>query len=173
LKKSDKELLVQELTEKISKMSALFLASYKGMTYEELSNVRNSIKSDGDDFRVVKNRLLKIALQNNNIEGLDEYLVEPTACAIVFGDPASVAKKFKKFAKDFKQFDIKAGFFENTPLAKEDVIALADLPSREELLAKMLGSLTAPARNFVSLLANIPRSLLNVLNAIKEKKENN
>lgn len=173
MKKSDKELLVQELTEKISKMSALFLASYKGMTYEELSNVRNSIKSDGDDFRVVKNRLLKIALQNNSIEGLDEYLVEPTACAIVFGDPASVAKKFKKFAKDFKQFDIKAGFFENTPLAKEDVIALADLPSREELLAKMLGSLTAPARNFVSLLANIPRSLLNVLNAIKEKKENN
>jgi large subunit ribosomal protein L10 len=152
-------------------MSALFLASYKGMTYEELSNVRNSIKSNGDDFRVVKNRLLKIALRNNNIEGLDEYLTEPTACAIVFGDPASVAKDLKKFSKDFKKFDIKGGLLENSPLTKEDVIAFADLPSREELLSKMLGSLTAPARNFVSLLANIPRSLLNVLNAIKENKE--
>lgn len=173
MKKSDKEKLIQELTEKTSEMSALFLVSYKGMTYTELSNVRNSIKSSGHDFRVVKNRLLKLALKNNNIEGLDEYLVEPTACAIVFGDPASVAKEFKKFAKDYKNFDIKAGYFEGTALSKEDVIALADLPSREELLAKMLGSMSAPARNFVSLLANIPRSLLNVLNAIKDKKENN
>ncbi|MBC7195679.1 MAG: 50S ribosomal protein L10, partial [Deferribacterales bacterium] len=77
------------------------------------------------------------------------------------------------YAKDYKNFDIKAGYFEGTALSKEDVIALADLPSREELLAKMLGSMSAPTRNFVSLLANIPRSLLNVLNAIKDKKENN
>lgn len=173
LKKSEKGNLVQELTEKTSRMSAIFLASYKGMTYTDLSSVRNSIKSGGNDFRVVKNRLLKLALRNNGIEGLDEYLVEPTACAIVFGEPTAVAKEFKKFAKDYKFFDVKAGYFEGSVLSKDDVIAFADIPSREELLARMLGSISAPTRNFVSLLANIPRSLLNVLSALKDKKENN
>ncbi len=170
MKKSDKELLVEGLKAKIAKANAIFLADYKGCTFPELTAIRSAIKSTGNDFRVVKNRLLKIALNGNNITALDNDLKEQTTCTIVFGEPTEAAKLLKKFSKDFKKFDIRCGYFEGQRLSKDDVIALADLPSREELLGRMLGSINAPVRNFVSLLANVPRSLLNVLNAIKDKK---
>jgi large subunit ribosomal protein L10 len=170
LKKSDKQLLVDSLKAKIEKANAIFLADYKGCTFPELTAIRSAVKSTGNDFRVVKNRLLKIALNANNVTALDNDLKEQTTCTIVFGEPTEVAKLLKKYQKDFKNFEIRCGYFEGQRLSKENVIALADLPSREELMARMLGSINAPVRNFVSLLANIPRSLLNVLNAIKDKK---
>ena len=142
------------------------------MTFPQLTAVRKAVKAQGSDFKVVKNTLLKIALNNNGVDSMDSYLVEPTACAIVKGDVAAVAKQFKKFAKELDKFVIKAGYFDGAALTANDVNILADLPSREELLGKMLGSMNAPVTNFVSLLANIPRSLLNVLNAVKDKKDN-
>ncbi|MCX8084904.1 MAG: 50S ribosomal protein L10 [Calditerrivibrio sp.] len=172
MKKNDKKLLVESLKAKIEKANAIFLADYKGCTFPELTAIRSAIKSTGNDFRVVKNRLLKKALNGNNITALDGDLKDQTTCTIVYGEPTVVAKMLKKFSKDFKKFEIRCGYFEGQRLTKEDVIALADLPSREELLARMLGSMGAPVRNFVSLLANVPRSLLNVLNAIKDKKNN-
>lgn len=173
MKRSDKHLLVDGLKAKIGKSTAIFLADYKGCTFPELTAIRSAIKSTGNDFRVVKNRLLKIALNENGISALDGDLKEQTACTIVFGEPTEVAKLLKKFVKDYKKFEIRSGYFEGSRLSKEDVIALADLPSREELLARMLGSMNAPVKNFVSLLANIPRGFLNVLNALKDKKNNN
>lgn len=172
MNRSQKEALVQELQENISKASAVFLANYKGLTYPELSGIRNSIKEQDCEFRVVKNRLLKRALDANNIEGLDEFLVQPTVCAIVYGEPTAIAKEFKKNAKELEFFQIKAGHMDGSLLTQEDVVTLADIPSRDELLAKMLGSISAPTKDFVSLLANIPRSFVNVLNAIKDQKEN-
>ncbi len=171
MKRTDKEKLVQDLQERVSKASAIFLANYQGMTYFELSEVRNAIKGQGSDFRVVKNRIFMRVLNANNIN-LDEALTQPTACALVYGEPTAIAKEFKKFAKEYKHFEIKAGYLDGTLLTKEEVASLADIPSKEELLAKALGSISAPTKNFVSLLANIPRSFVNVLNAIKDKKEN-
>lgn len=171
MKKADKEQLVADLTAQVKDSDALFLTNYKGLTYPEISAVRAEIKESGSDFKVVKNTLLKIALNNNEIDSMDSYLVEPTACAIVSGDVAAVAKTIKKYAKDFEKFEIKAGYLDGNLLTANDVNVLADLPSREELLAKMLSSMNAPVSNFVSLLANIPRSLVNVLTAVKDKKE--
>ena len=173
MRKKDKIALVDDLSERVSKAKAVYLANYKGLTYFELNSVRQALKEQGNDFRVVKNRLLKIALKKNDIEGLDELLVDQTAVALVYDEPTTAAKEFKKFDKELKNFEIKGGYLDGQVLSKDDVVALADIPSREELLAKMLGSMSAPLSNFVSLLANIPRSLLNVLNAIKDKKENN
>jgi large subunit ribosomal protein L10 len=172
VKKADKEQLVAELTAQVKECDALFLTNYKGLTFPQLTEVRKVVKSQGSDFKVVKNTLLKIALNNNGIDSMDSYLVEPTSCAIVKGDVAAVAKSMKKYAKQFDKFEIKAGYLEGNVLTANDVNILADLPSRDELLAKLLGSINAPVVNFVSLLANIPRSLLNVLNAVKDKKEN-
>ena len=171
MKRSDKEQLVEELSTEISEASAIFLTDFKGLNFPQMENVRSTIKSLDSNFKVVKNRLLKLALEKQEIEGLHEHLVQPTACAIVKGEPTAVAKEFKKFAKEYDAFDIKGGYFEGAVLSDQDIIALADIPSREELLSKMLGSMTAPARNFVSLLANVPRSFLNVLNAVKDQKE--
>lgn len=172
MKKTDKKELVSALSEEIKSADALFLANYKGLTFPQLTAVRASLKAQGSDFKVVKNTLLKIALHNNDITALDDHMKEPTAAAIVTGDVAAAAKEFKKFAKTYDKFVIKCGYLDGNALTANDVNTLADLPSREELLAKMLGSMNAPVVNFVSLLANIPRSLLNVLNAVKDKKQN-
>lgn len=172
MKKADKEQLVAELTAQVKESDALFLTNFKGLTFPQITAVRKEIKSSGSDFKVVKNTLLKIALNNNGIDSMDSYLIEPTSCAIVKGDVAAAAKTIKKFAKEFEKFEIKAGYLDGSVLTANDVNVLADLPSRDELLAKMLGSMNAPVTNFVSLLANIPRGLLNVLTAVKDKKEN-
>jgi large subunit ribosomal protein L10 len=169
--REEKKQYVLELTEQIKASDALFLANYKGLTFPQLTAIRTAVKEKGSDFKVVKNTLVKIALHNNEIDTLDEVLKLPTACTIVSGDAAAVAKDMKKFAKDFGKFEIKGGFLDGKMLSAEDVIRLADLPSREELLSKALATMNAPVTNFVSLLGNIPRSLLNVLNAIKDQKE--
>ncbi|WP_026836311.1 50S ribosomal protein L10 [Limisalsivibrio acetivorans] len=169
--REEKEAYVSGLTEEIKESDALFLANYKGLTFPQLTAIRSAVKEKGSDFKVVKNTLVKIALHNNEISELDEFLKQPTACTIVSGDPAAVAKDMKNFAKDFEKLEIKAGFLDGYMLSAGDVEKLADLPSRDELLAKALASMNAPVSNFVSLLGNIPRSLLNVLTAIKDQKE--
>lgn len=172
MKKADKEQLVAELSAQVKECDALFLTNYKGLTFPQITEVRAAVKESGSDFKVVKNTLLRIALNNNEISSMDSYLVEPTSVAIVKGDVAAAAKAMKKFSKEFDKFEIKAGYLDGNVLTANDVNVLADLPSRDELLAKMLGSINAPVVNFVSLLANIPRSLVNVLTAVKDNKEN-
>lgn len=169
--RDEKKQYVSELTEQIKTSNALFLANYKGLTFPQLTAVRTAVKGKGSDFKVVKNTLVKIALHNNGIESLDEDLKLCTACTIVNGDAAAVAKDMKKFAKDFDKFEIKGGYLDGKPLSAEDVNRLADLPSREVLLSRVLATMNAPASSFVSLLSNVPRSFLNVLNAIKDQKQ--
>ncbi|MCD8493127.1 MAG: 50S ribosomal protein L10 [Geovibrio sp.] len=169
--REEKKQYVQQLTEEIKTSDALFLANYKGLTFPQLTAIRTAVKEKGSDFKVVKNTLVKIALHNNGIESLDETLKLCTACTIVNGDVAAVAKDMKKFAKDYDKFEIKGGYLDGNLLSGEDVNRLADLPSREVLLGRVLATMNAPASNFVSLLSNVPRSFLNVLNAIKDQKQ--
>lgn len=169
--RQEKKQYVIELTEQIKTSDALFLANYKGLTFPQLTSVRTAVKGKDSDFKVVKNTLVKIALHNNGIECLDEVLKLCTACAIVKGDAASIAKDLKKYAKDYDKFEIKGGYLNGKPLTAEDVNKLAELPSREVLLGRVLATMNAPASNFVSLLSNVPRGFLNVLNAIKDQKQ--
>lgn len=169
--RDEKRQYVKELTEQIKTSDALFLANYKGLTFSQLTSIRTAVKGKGSDFKVVKNTLVRIALHNNGIKDLDEVLNLCTACTIVNGDVASVAKDMKKFAKDYDKFEIKAGYLDGNILSGTDVNKLAELPSREVLLSKVLATMNAPASNFVSLLSNVPRSFLNVLNAIKDQKQ--
>ncbi|MBW2520659.1 MAG: 50S ribosomal protein L10, partial [Deltaproteobacteria bacterium] len=104
-------------------------------------------------------------------ECLDEFLVGPTAIAFAKEDPVAPAKALVEFAKSHEAFELKAGVLDGKLLSPADIKALSDLPSREELLAKMLGSMSAPASNFVGVLAAIPRSMVQVLSAIKDQKE--
>ena len=172
MKKTDKEQLVADLSAQLKDADAVFLTNYKGLTFPQITAVRSAVKSQGSDFKVVKNTLLKIALNNNGIDSMDSYLVEPTSCAIVSGDVAAVAKEIKKYAKEFDKFEIKAGYLDGNVLTANDVNVLADLPSRDELLAQLLRTMNGPATNFATLLSNIPKGLVNVLSALKDKKEN-
>lgn len=171
MRRTDKEQYVQELSAKIKESEAVFLADFKGLTFPQISSVREGVKGTGNDFRVVKNTLIKIALHENEITEIDDLLAGQTVCAIVRGDVAAAAKQLKNYSKEFDKFQIKGGYLNGSVLSAADVSTLADLPSREVLLSRALASMNAPVSNFVSLLANVPRSFLNVLNAIKDNKE--
>lgn len=170
MNRDNKEQLVAELAEKLASAKATFLADYRGLNVEQLNKLRSELRAAGVEYRVVKNTLLRLAAQGTGAAALDPFLEGPTAIAIAGQDPVAPAKILSEFAKTNAKFELKGGALEGKTLSVEDVKALAELPSREQLLAMMLGSLNAPATNFVGVLAAIPRSLVQVLAAIQDQK---
>ena len=171
MNKQSKEALVAEFAEKLKVVKAAFLADYRGLNVEQANALRRKLQSVGVEYRVVKNILLRLAAKDTGVACLDEHLAGPNAIALVTGDPVAPAKALVEFAKQNNVFELKAGMLDGKLLAAADIKALAELPSREELLAKMLGSLSAPATNFVGVLAAVPRSFVQVLAAIKDQKD--
>lgn len=170
MNKNSKEQLVNELAEKLATAKATFLADYRGLNVEQVNALRGQLRNAGAEYQVVKNTLLRLASKDTNSACLDPFLAGPTALAIAPQDPVAPAKVLAEFAKANAKFELKGGELDGKVLTVDDIKALAELPSREVLLAKMLGSLNAPASNFVGVLAAIPRSLVQVLAAIQEQK---
>ena len=168
--KKQKIELVKGVAGELKDANGIIITGFKGLTFNQMDTIRRSIKGNGNDFRVIKNTLLKKALNSCDINKLDEYLVESTAMVLIKDDFAKAAKDVKKYSKDFPNFTVKAGYLESNVLNPSEVARIADLPSREELIAQALRTMNAPVQNFVSVLANIPRAFLNVLNAIKDQK---
>jgi large subunit ribosomal protein L10 len=171
LNKQSKEALVAEFAEKLKSAKAAFLADYRGLNVEQANALRRKLQSIGVEYRVIKNTLLRLAAKDTDVACLDGHLAGPTAITLVTEDPVAPAKALVEFAKQNNVFELKAGMLNGKLLAAADIKALAELPSREELLAKMLGSMSAPATNFVGVLAAVPRSFVQVLAAIKDQKE--
>lgn len=171
MNKQSKEAVVAEFSGKLAEAKAAFLADYRGLTVEQANDLRRKLRAAGVEYRVVKNTLLRRAAKDTPAACLDEYLVGPTAIALAADDPVAPAKALVEFAKDSKVFELKAGMLDGKLLTLDDIRALSDLPSREQLLAKMLGSLNAPATNLVGVFAAVPRSFVQVLAAIKDQKE--
>lgn len=171
MNRTEKAAQVETLQERFSKSKASILADYRGLTVEQFTKLRQALKKSGGDIKVVKNRLAKRALNQLSIQDLDSYLKGPVAVADSDNDPVAVAKALTDFAKDNEKLEIKVGFMDGKILSLANIKALASLPSREVLLAKMLGSISAPATNLVNVLAAVPRQLVTVINAIKEKKD--
>jgi len=164
-----KQQIVAELVEKFRESTAFVLADYRGLTVEQDTELRNALRKAGVEYKVIKNTLSKLALKELGIEGLDEYLVGPTAFAISTSDVVAPAKVMAEYAKKFEKLDIKAGAVEGKSIDAKGVEALAELPSKEVLVAKMLGSLNAPITGFVNVLNGNLRGLVCALNAIQEK----
>lgn len=170
MNRTEKEKVVQELAKRLAETQATFLADYRGINVEQATRLRRELTQAGVEYRVVKNNLIKLAAQGTSAEVLQKYCAGPTAIAMSGADPVAPAKILSKFAKDVQAFELKAGVLSGQLLSVADITALADLPSREELLAKALSSMNAPVSNFVGTLAAIPRSLVQVLDAIGQKK---
>lgn len=170
MNKEAKGNVVSELSELLNSSKATFLADYRGMDVEAVNKLRGELRQLGVDYRVAKNTLLRIAAKGTGAECLEPHLQGPTAVAFATEDIAAPAKVLAELAKASKFFELKGGVMDGTPLSVADIKALADLPSREVLLAKVLGSISAPASNFVGVLAAVPRSLVQVLAAIQEQK---
>ncbi|MDR2104330.1 MAG: 50S ribosomal protein L10 [Deferribacteraceae bacterium] len=169
-KKEQKIEEAKGLAQEFNTAEGVILAAYQGLTFSQQDTVRRSVKSAGNDFKVVKNTLLKKAFAESGISGLDEYLAKSTALLLVRKDFAAAAKTITKYARDFAPLAVKAGYLDGRLLNAKEVAVISELPSREALLANGLSTKTAPAQNFVSVLSNIPRGLLNVLKAVGEKQ---
>jgi len=170
LNRTSKEQVVADLAQKLALAKAAFIADYRGLNVDQVNKLRGDLRGVSVEYQVAKNTLLKLAAKGTGVACLNDHLVGPTAIAIVTGDPVAPAKVLTEFAKANAKFELKAGALDGKLLSVEDIKALAELPSREVLLAKLLGSLNAPASNFVGVLAAIPRSLVQVLAAIQDQK---
>jgi len=166
--------LLKDLKIRLTGAKAIVLIDYKGINVEEVSELRNRLREAGVDYFVQKNTLVKIALNELGITSLDNDLVGPTAVAVCKGDeitPARVTAKFVKEVMDKKEFpQFKAGYVDGTRMDRAELIALAKLPSREELLSKVLGSVQAPLSGFVGVLQGVIRKFVYAVDAIAKEK---
>jgi len=167
---AQKDQAVAELAKNFEDSTAVLLTEYRGLTVAELKELRNSIRQDAE-YAVVKNTLTKIAANKAGISALDDDLKGPSAIAFVHGDPVAVAKGLRNFAKAHPLLVIKGGFFDGAPLSPEEVNKLADLESREVLLAKLAGAFKASLFQ-AAYLFNAPLSkAVRTVDALREKQE--
>ena len=163
--------IVNGIKEKFEKAQCAILVDYRGLTVEQDTDLRNKMREAGVEYKVLKNTMVKRALDDLGIEGVDELLAGPTAIAFGYEDPVAPAKVISNFAKDIEVVEIKGGLLDSKPMTLDQIKYLSELPSKEVLIAKLMGSLNAPVTNFVGVLAAVPRSFVCALNEIKNKKE--
>jgi len=171
LNRQEKERLVEELHEKFKEVKALILTDFTGLEVAQLNKLRRRLQEQGIEYRVVKNTLLHLASRDTALEVLAEHFVGPNAIVLSYDDPVVAAKAVADFRKEEPDLEIKAGFVEGRVLGAEEIRALATLPSRDVLLAKLLGILKAVPSRLVGVLSAPMRELVGVLTAIKDEKE--
>jgi large subunit ribosomal protein L10 len=171
--RAEKQAEIQNLTEKFQRSVALFVADYKGMSVEQVTTLRKELSSHKDvEMKVVKNTLALRALETQPYSSaLADSLTGTNAIIFAFGDPAASAKSLVKFETEFEHLRLKSGVLKGQKMDAAMIKSLSTLPSKEVLIAKVMGSMNAPAQNLVGVLAAVPRSIMYVLNAVKAKKE--
>lgn len=167
--RSKKEEIVSKLESQLVSAKAAVLVNYKGMKVNETEELRNSLREKGVSFNVTKNTLAKIVLSKNGIEFDKSFFEKPIAIAFASDDEVVAAKEIELFAKKNEAIEILGGILEHKMVDAATVKKLASLPSREELLAKMVGSISAPLSGMVNVMAGNLRGLVNVLKAASEK----
>lgn len=172
----DKVAVVDEVRTKLDEADGALLTEYRGLNVPQLAELRKALRDAGSEYKVYKNTLVRIAAADAGIEIADEMLTGPTAIAFVNGgadgapsDAAAVAKALKDFAKGNDKLVLKGGVLDGVVLSADDIMALAELPSREVLLSQIAGLLQAPLAEFLSLLDAVPREFSYALQALIEK----
>ena len=166
-----KEQLVSQFAEKLARSKSAVFTDYRGLTVEEIMEVRDKLREQGIEFKVIKNTLFGLAVKEAKLDIDPEELAgHPVAVAFGFNDEVAPAKIVFNFARDHEALEIIGGILEGKNIDAAGIKSLAQLPSREELIAKMLGSINAPVSNFVGVLHANLRGIVNVLKAIEEQK---
>lgn len=169
--RTQKEQVVTELHDKLQRATAAIVTDFKGMTVAEMTNLRDALSAEKVDYQVVKNTLMRLASRDTGAAVLEPVLKGTCAVAISYGDPSVPAKVLRQFTKTNEKLKIKAGALGKRLLSTDQVAALADLPPREELLAKLLGTLNAVPTSLVTVLSGVPRAFVGVLAALQRKRE--
>jgi len=168
--KSDKAAAIAELSEKFRSSGAAVLTEYRGLSVKQITDLRNSLRGNAT-YAVVKNTLTQLAAKDAGVTAFDGQLVGPSAIAFVDGDPVEAAKGLRDFAKANPHLVIKGGVLDGKPLSTEEITKLADLESREVLLAKLAGAMNASLSKAVYLFAAPLSQTARVVDALRAKVE--
>jgi large subunit ribosomal protein L10 len=162
----DKVAVVDEVRERFAAADAVVLTEYRGLSVSALAALRRQLRPAGGDYKIYKNTLVRFAARELGVEGSDDLFAGPTALAFVKGDAAAVAKSLRDFARTNPHLVVKGGLLGSKVLSPADITTLADLPSRETLLAQLAGALQAPIQQFAGLLQAVPRGFAYGLKAL-------
>lgn len=170
MRREEKGKIIQDLKDKANRSVIAVVTDFKGMDVEEMTQLRKNLRDNNVDFKVVKNTLARIALDESPHDVLKDRFTD--CCAIAFGydDPVTPAKVLVDFDKKSKKFQTRFASLEGKYLEATAIKELSELPSREELLGRMLGTMNAVPTNLVSLCTNLIRNMMNALVAIKDQK---
>ena len=162
----EKVAVVDEVREKLQNSQAAILTEYRGLTVGDISNLRRALREQGGEYRIYKNTLVRFAVRDLGLDELEQSLVGPTAIAFIEGDAVGVAKALRDYARTNPNLVVKGGVLGESVLSAADAAALADIPPREVLLARLAGMLAAPMQQFAGLLQALPRNMAYGLKAL-------
>lgn len=167
---ANKEAVVSEIKDRFNGAEAVLLIDYRGLTVKEMQELRVKTREAGADIKIYKNSLTEIAMRELALPSMDEYLDGPTAFVFVSEDPVAPAKVLATFAKAHQALELKGGLLQSRVIDAQGFKALSMLPSREELIAKLLGTIQNPLTGTVRVLAGPARALATVLDAVAKQK---
>jgi large subunit ribosomal protein L10 len=165
---AEKVKLVAQIKDEISATDALWVVDYRGLSVKQSESLRQVIRQSGAAIKIYKNTLTQRAVAELELPDLGEILEGPSAFVFVEGDPVASAKALKVFAKENEALEIKGGLLDGSVVTQAQIKTLADMPSREDLLAQVLGLLTSPLQSVVSAI-DVPTTLVRSLDAVAEK----
>ena len=170
MNRDEKASVVDELSSKFAKAKLAVVTDYRGLSVPAFQEIRRALRPSNSEIRVAKNTLLRLAVKGTSFEGIGSHFEGTTAITVSYDDPVAPAKVLTDFVKDHPQLEIKAAVLDGKTITPEDLLALAKLPSKEVLLAKLLSVMQAVPTSFVQVLSGVPRQFVYTLQAIKDKK---
>jgi len=168
--KQKKEIMLDELRDNFKRAKVAIMTDYRGLNVSAMTKLRRSLREKGCELKVAKNTLTLKAAREVGLEGIEPFLEGPTAIAFGYEDLVAPAKIVFDFTKQAKTLQIKGGVLEGRAIDVNDVRSLAELPSREMLLSKVLGGMQAPMYGFASVLQGTLRNFVYALEAVRQKK---
>ncbi len=171
MKIEEKKQFVEQLRTRFEKSRVVILTDYKGLDVASMTELRSKLREAQVEYEVVKNTMLRMASEGTGVEVIKDSFKGPSAVALSYTDPVAPAKILTEFAKKNDKLEIRVGVLNGKALDLAGIKALSALPSREELLAKVLATMLAVPTSLVTALSDVPRRMVNVLQAIKDQKE--
>lgn len=169
--KEKKEEVLKELDKKFSEAKCVYFADFRGLSVSQLGKLRRELRDQQVDYKVAKKTLMKISVKNANYDDIPDDLMQgPVGAAFGYSDEITPVKVLHKFSKEFENLEILGGMISGKYMSKADAIALAQLPSREELLAKLVGSMQAPISGFHAVCSGVMRNFVYACKAVADKK---
>jgi large subunit ribosomal protein L10 len=169
--RAEKVAVVTEVRDALDRADAAILTEYRGLTVKDLGVLRRSLREAGGEYKIYKNTLVRFAVRDLGLTELEGLLTGPTAIAFVDGDAVTVAKTLRDYARTNPHLIVKGGILGRSVLSAQDTTALADLPPREVVLARLAGALAAPLQQFAGLLQALPRNLAYGLQALIDQRQ--